>query len=315
MSRMHLVWRSCAGGNQRHTSLRRERTMFKFGFGEPDADEASAEPGQTLLAETIDEEAAWLVPLPPLPASAADSAEAAGIPDVFDVVEFAGGGVHLRKCAVATPPSSLAPGASDLVAGRYEGGYKLWECAGDLICFLHKNMRETLEGGRVVELGAGHALPAMFAAQAGAAVVDVADFNEQVLVDVTATNIRLNCEPGIAGRIRMIAGDWDGVPAALGGEEYDVVLAAEATYAPESLARLARCLLRMLKVGGTGLVAGKSYYFGVGGGMRAFEKAVHAAAEERKSRVAVDIAEEIRDGKSNVREILRVVKVEALGKS
>jgi predicted nicotinamide N-methyase len=284
--------------------------MFKFGFGESD----SSQQGPSVYEDEENAKSAWLVPVP-APVSAAgdpaltDDAVAVGIPDVFDVVEFAHGGVHLRKSAATAPPAALAPPESDLVPGTYEGGYKLWECAGDLICFLHRTLREKLKDASVLELGAGHALPAMFAAQAGAAVVDVADFNEHVLSDVTATNFRLNCDADMVGRIRMVAGDWGGISAALGGEEYDFVLASEVVYSVGSLARLARCVLTMLRVGGTALVAGKSYYFGVGGGMRAFEKAVHAAAAAADVSVEVDVAEEIRDGKSNVREILRIIKV------
>jgi SAM-dependent methyltransferase len=271
---------------------------FRFGFGEPDVDDAV--PDEPPAETSAGDAAAWLVPLPP------GAGGDAGLPDTFAVVEFAGAAVHLRKCAAAAPPATLAPQASDLVPGRYEGGFKLWEGAGDLIGYLHRAMRADLVGASVLELGAGHALPALYAVQAGAAAVDVADFNEIVLREVTAANIRLNCDRAAAAAIRMVAGDWRGVPAALGGAQYDVVLASEVVYSPETLDRLARCVLAVLKPGGVALVAGKSYYFGVGGGMRAFEKAAAAAAAQMGVAVEMDVAEEIRDGKSNVREVLRV---------
>lgn len=47
-------------------------------------------------------------------------------------------------------------GGSDLVPGKYEGGFKLWECAGDLVGFLHTSFpAEHVCGKRVLEVRAG----------------------------------------------------------------------------------------------------------------------------------------------------------------
>mmetsp|Transcript_1152 Transcript_1152/g.3242 ORF Transcript_1152/g.3242 Transcript_1152/m.3242 type:complete len:132 (-) Transcript_1152:2369-2764(-) len=63
-------------------------------------------------------------------------------------------------------------GESDLVAGEYEGGRKLWESSVDLVqyCAL-ENL--SFAGKRVLELGCGHALPSIFAAQQGAAEISL----------------------------------------------------------------------------------------------------------------------------------------------
>lgn len=293
--------------------------VFKFGF---DGDDAAVNDEDTACGGHDEEERrAWIVPLPLVGEmlctgnpNELDTTSAGNIlPDMFDVVELAGGDVQLRKTIISEPQPSLAPDSSDLVPGKYEGGYKLWECAGDLICFLHKSMPAQLAGSSVLELGAGHALPALYAVQKGASLVDVADFNEDVLLAATVANIRLNCNSEIANRMRMVAGDWAGIPQAL-GTQYDIVLAAEVVYAVEGLGRLSRCILQVLKPGGMALVAGKTYYFGVGGGMRAFQKSIRATAEAMRLDVALDVVDEIRDGRSNVREILRIRKGDPIGK-
>lgn len=292
--------------------------VFKFGFDEGEASDCDGQSrrdvgdGPGLCA--------WIVPLPGISevsqdekVKAASEIEEHTSPDVFDVVEVAQGAVRLRKTVVSASQAGLAPESSDLIAGKYEGGYKLWECACDLIRFMHDSVYAKLAGSSVLELGAGHALPALYAVQSGAAVVDVADFNEDVLLGATAPNIRLNCDDKTSKEIRMVAGDWAGIPDALGGATYDIVLAAEVVYAVEGLGRLSKCIIDVLKPDGVALVAGKTYYFGVGGGMRAFEKAMLTTAEAMSVHVEMEVVDEVRDGKSNVREIVRVRKVGAVG--
>jgi SAM-dependent methyltransferase len=277
--------------------------MFKFSFGDAEVRRNEAETGLSYLAQDRDMAKAWLVARPEL--KLVDSSSQS-----CDIVEMVNGDVQFRKCTTSTPPASLAPESSDLVPGSYEGGYKLWECTGDLVSYLHRTSLSSLSGMSVLELGAGHALPALFAVRSGAAIVDVADFNEQVLLDVTHVNIRLNCEGPVADSMRMVAGDWAGIPQVLDGAQYDYVLAAEVVYSLDSVNRLADCVLRTLKPGGgIALIAGKTYYFGVGGGMRAFQTAIEQQAAALNVNVSVHVAEELRDGISNVREILRIEKL------
>ena len=57
-------------------------------------------------------------------------------------------------------------GGTDLVAGEYEGGLKLWECSLDLVEYIHDRQQDNtsfLANKRVLELGCGHALPGMWA--------------------------------------------------------------------------------------------------------------------------------------------------------
>ena len=204
--------------------------------------------------------------------------------------------------SVATPPGSLAPPDKDLIPNVYEGGYKLWECCEDLVTYMHEELKEAFNGKTVLELGAGHAFPSIQAIRMGASKVDVNDFNVDVLRDVTIPNIRLNTEK-TACEVRYFGGSWRHLPT-LFRKTYDCVLSAETTYAESQCDGLAQCILDVLKDGGTAYVAGKSYYFGVGGGMRLFESCLKKYAGNRS--VAFSTVKEVRDGASNVREIVQV---------
>ncbi|KAK9845625.1 hypothetical protein WJX84_006091 [Apatococcus fuscideae] len=216
---------------------------------------------------------------------------------------------------------------NDLIPGKYEGGFKLWECAVDLASFLSKewqigmrlgpgpmkgpSMGQTLSGKRVLELGCGHGLPGIVALINGAEV-HFQDFNSQVLEGVTAPNIEANLAslPGevqqACGSPRYFAGDWEGVGRLVTkqrtGATYDLVLSSETLYNLESQEVLLSCLTQALcPPHGEAYLASKKFYFGVGGGTAAFRKLVRRQGIfECKTVANVD------DGKSNKREILRL---------
>ncbi|EXB73700.1 hypothetical protein L484_026863 [Morus notabilis] len=104
-----------------------------------------------------------------------------------------------------------------------QGGLKLWEGSLDLV----KALRSEVGNGhlsftrkRVLELGCGHGLPAIFACREGAAAVHFQDFNAEVLKCLTIPNVNANiekvsqllkanatdCESGT--EVRFFAGDW-----------------------------------------------------------------------------------------------------------
>lgn len=61
---------------------------------------------------------------------------------------------------------------SDIQAGVYEGGFKLWECSLDLVKYVELLLRDSQTPFRmprkVMELGCGHAIPGIHALQRGA---------------------------------------------------------------------------------------------------------------------------------------------------
>ncbi|CAN8064978.1 unnamed protein product, partial [Agarophyton chilense] len=214
------------------------------------------------------------------------------------------GEMHVLKSA-ATAPRSLAPSACDIVPAVYEGGYKLWECASDLACYILAAPSSLCAANNVLELGAGHALPAIAAAQRAAAALFVHDYNSHVLRDVSMPNVCANV-PHVPAR--FFCGHWLHLPPLLPAP-FHLVLSADTVYAPPQCAALARCICACLHPRGVALVAAKTYYFGLNGGTVAFRRHLEraAAAVVPSIRLHVSVVHEVRDGHSNVRQILRIV--------
>lgn len=193
---------------------------------------------------------------------------------------------------------------SDLVPHVYEGGFKLWECAVDLCEYMmakdFAGKPALLAGKRVIELGCGHGLPAILAAQAGASV-DFCDFNKEVLEGLTIPNAIKNCDSETLSRCRFFGGDWSTLPEVV-ETEYDLILTSDTLYSIEALMSLSQLLPRLLAPDGVALVAAKTYYFGVGGGTDMFKDEI----KNKTSLEVVDV-ESFQDGMTNVREILKIV--------
>ncbi|KAJ3683368.1 hypothetical protein LUZ60_013595 [Juncus effusus] len=209
---------------------------------------------------------------------------------------------------------------SDLVPGKYEGGLKLWEGSIDLVKTLFSEIKEnnlSLKGKRVLEIGCGHGLPGIFTALEGAKLVHFQDFNAEVLKCLTIPNVKRNTEKEKPGNefpdLGFFAGDWSEVHKLLlcennkgekeGNDEgYDVILMAETVYDVSSLDKLFGLIKKCLKKSsGVVYMAGKKYYFGVGGGTRQFIRLV-----EQDGSMEASIISEVADGSSNVREVWKL---------
>ncbi|GJP38943.1 hypothetical protein CLOM_g23350 [Closterium sp. NIES-68] len=102
-------------------------------------------------------------------------------------------GLTLLKGKAST--TMLLGTTSDLVPGKYEGGFKLWEAAVDLMEALRQEMRDgtlSFRRKRVLELGCGHGLPGILACLKGAACAHFQDFNPEVLLNLTIPNVHAN---------------------------------------------------------------------------------------------------------------------------
>jgi len=163
---------------------------------------------------------------------------------------------------------------SDLVAGTYEGGLKVWECSEDLTRFLHGSPLD-MAGLKVLDLGCGAALPGLYCFSKGAEVW-FNDYNEEVLKHITMPNTLLNV-PKNPAKTRFFAGDWESfegiVSPEMFGEEgkFDLILTSETIYNTSNQHKLISIFKNLLKKNGQVLVAAKTVYFGVGGGLRQFE--------------------------------------------
>lgn len=268
--------------------------MFKFGFDDPDLPRDAS--GGSNSSEHQQKSVAK-------PRRVSISGQESLSNREHDVVPVGEDGELLLRKSVARVPSHLSPEGADIVPSLYEGGFKLWECAVDLTEYVIRNP-QVVKGKFVLELGAGHALPAIVAKLKGAEVVHVQDYNEDVLRLVSMPNVSANVRDGMGG-FAFFAGSWTGL-AKVVERSYDVILSADTVYATEQVEALALCIVETLAPGGVALVAGKAYYFGVGGGMGAFAARVRHHAKAHGIALEVDTVREVRDGMSNVREISRI---------
>ena len=236
-----------------------------------------------------------------------------------------GGKVRSSSATAASTSYSLT--SHDLVKGKYEGGLKLWECAIDLTTYVVRERvveamvtLSTSKSFRVLELGCGHGVPGIASLMAHekmekdgkdtTLLCTLADYNEEVLTEVTIPNARMN---GVCEQCTFLAGDWDDLVAApskkqseafLSKDEFDLILTSDTIYNVGDAKKLAKvihhCLKKNANENAIALVAAKRYYFGVGGSTATFMQLCDETS------LSCDVVKEIMDGASNVREIIRV---------
>ncbi|NXT94632.1 MET18 methyltransferase, partial [Anhinga rufa] len=186
---------------------------------------------------------------------------------------------------------------SDLIPGVYEGGLKIWECTFDLIDYLSE-AKIQFTNKTVLDLGCGAGLLGIVALRGKAEKVHFQDYNSTVIDEITLPNTVANCinggdkktseppskRPKQAGRIadvlakcRFFSGEWSEVSRLLLNSnkpfsKYDVILTSETIYNPDYYGALHDTLAQLLDKNGRVYLAGKAYYFGVGGGIYLFEK-------------------------------------------
>ena len=230
------------------------------------------------------------------------------------------------KAPKSSSASAYSLASHDLVKGKYEGGLKLWECAIDLTKYVvRERVVEAMvtvsksKSFRVLELGCGHGVPGIASLMAHekmekdgkdtTLLCTLADYNEEVLTEVTIPNARMN---GVCEQCTFLAGDWDDLVAApseqseafLSKDEFDLILTSDTIYNVDDAKKLAKvihhCLKKNANENAIALVAAKRYYFGVGGSTATFMQLCDETS------LSCDVVKEIMDGASNVREIIRV---------
>ncbi|KAH8248585.1 hypothetical protein KR032_001091 [Drosophila birchii] len=170
---------------------------------------------------------------------------------------------------------------SDLIAAVYEGGAKIWECTDDLLLYLAEKYEDDCfwKGKRVLDLGCGSGLLGIYAIKMGSQV-DFQDYNKDVLEYITYPNILLNVDESLADeekleflekKTSLYAGDWSNFALLTKDlDKYDLILTSETIYNIDNQEKLLETFAGRLKPDGIVLVAAKSHYFGVGGGMEQF---------------------------------------------
>jgi len=192
--------------------------------------------------------------------------------------------------------------STDLVPGVYEGGLKVWECSEDLVNFLDTNFSQNLQDKKVAELGCGAGLPGIYCCNQGAKVL-FNDYNHDVIEETTIPNVLLN-KPNREDCSEYYSGDWASLEDILEKkilteeDKFDLILSSETIYNVSNQSKLVSIFKKFLKSSGVVLVAAKTCYFGVGGGIRQFEKLV------RKENMKVTTVETVDTGVT--REILQI---------
>ncbi|KAL7563623.1 hypothetical protein ACA910_013363 [Epithemia clementina (nom. ined.)] len=151
---------------------------------------------------------------------------------------------------------------------------------------------------QIVHCGTGDWLGLLSLAEQQAEVVEMADDNGQ---SCDSANQPKNRDDAVLGTSTY-------------GDSFDLILAAETLYTPESAQETCQLIAHLLKPEtGVAFVATKRYYFGVGGGSEAFLQAAAATTRTTNSganeELQVDIVQVYDNGVSNIRELLRVRRV------
>jgi len=183
---------------------------------------------------------------------------------------------------------------SDLIPNKYEGGFKVWESTRDLLELVDQQ-QACLLGKRVLDLGCGSGLVGISCLRFGS-VVCFQDFNQEVLKWFTTPNILLNEKTLGDESVTLMPGDWDSIQFQ---GKFDLIFSAETVYSTDNYSKLVDVIKRGLAPGGCAFIAGKSHYFGVGGGTRSFQDFL-----ESDSRLMASMHKVIEAGVQ--REVLRV---------
>ncbi|KAJ6637141.1 Histidine protein methyltransferase 1 like [Pseudolycoriella hygida] len=172
---------------------------------------------------------------------------------------------------------------TDLIPGVYEGGGKIWECTQDLGDYVMKTLvaedstHKLSDHKNVLDLGCGAGILGILALKAGA-FVHFSDYNASILSTLTIENVLLNfpeTRAEILNKCKFYAGDWSNLVESTDKDtKYDVILTSETIYNLENYWKLLNVFKTKLKDNGIALVAAKTYYFGVGGGCREFERLI-----------------------------------------
>jgi len=229
----------------------------------------------------------------------------------------------LKRPSLPSPTSSFMQtvteellATTDLVSGVYEGGFKLWECALDLILHLDdlssspssSSSTPSIDftGKRVLEIGCGHGLPGIYALSRGA-IVHFQDYNPEVITGVTMPNIVLNVK-NYSDRVRLFSGDWGSFHELMSRNpsefSYDYIITSDTIYNPSYYQKISNIIEHHLNANGTAYIASKSYYFGLNGNTRSF---IERFEKQTQGGFLISKVKKIDDGFSNIREILSVI--------
>ena len=172
-----------------------------------------------------------------------------------------------------TKLSDWFKGPSDLIPGVYEGGFRLWEGACDLVEYL-TNQKLEFSDKLVLELGTGIGLPGILALRKGAKVW-FQEYNIEVLQCATIPHSFMNIgnHDDVFKNAVFFSGSWSNLVSYF--EEIslkcDVILMAETIYEVSHYDSLLDIIEQTLTPNGIVIVAAKQTYFGLSGSTKEFK--------------------------------------------
>ncbi|BEI83218.1 hypothetical protein CcaverHIS002_0310860 [Cutaneotrichosporon cavernicola] len=138
--------------------------------------------------------------------------------------------------ATYTLPSGFAlPSGETDISIRLVGthplwGHHLWNTARVTTNYILAHP-ELTKGKRVLELGAGGALPSLAAALGGATFVAATDYNDAALLENIAFNVASNLDHQLGDRVEAIGHTWGAdVAPLLEGGKYDLVILSDLAF-------------------------------------------------------------------------------------
>ncbi len=190
---------------------------------------------------------------------------------------------------------------NDVIPQIYEGGFKLWECAIDLIQFLfHNNLIPSMNGKHLLELGCGHALPLIsILLSSHPTSLHFQDYNREVIDYVTIPNVLLNTSQHtqLTSLCKFWSGDWRACK--FGDQKFDFIFSTDTLYEIRSQQYLYNLIKQVLQKDGVCYLAAKSFYFGCSGSVATFRELI-----QKDGVMELETVCKIKDGLSNIREIL-----------
>lgn len=127
----------------------------------------------------------------------------------------------------------------------------IWNGSKVLASYLLGEGRPFVAQKRVIEFGAGAGVPSLISLRGGASFVCCSDYPAQKVLATLNKNITLNVEPSSAGKIKVVGHIWGedvtSLLQAIGGDQYDVALAAECLWKHDSHTDFLRSLAASIK--------------------------------------------------------------------
>ena len=206
----------------------------------------------------------------------------------------------------------------DITKKVYEGGFKIWECELDGVRFLlgYDKTREVVQGKRVLELGCGSGLIGLACAVYGANSVAFQDYNKEVLVYHTASNIFLNKLDQNKGMgLSLIGGSWEDMlnkkqsfhvqlsDNKTSTQSYDLIFGADILYEIENYTTLLNLFNNLLSDNGRVIIISKMYYYGNGGSLYEFQDYI-----EKDGRFVYNTLTVVNQSSSNKREVFELTR-------